>query len=73
MTMIIVFFILWVISGAFAYAIELADECHHFPPKDKYEYKSRIAFACLIGFFGPIGLFVSIMLTGFAAHGLKWK
>jgi len=67
----LIILIIWLVSGAFAYAINFGDVQYMWPKPE--HYRSNLSFSVYIGLFGVFGLLVSLLFTGFAEHGLKWK
>lgn len=59
------------------YGMFFANLQGEFPSASGFEYKEQMAFSAffgiLAGFFGPIGILMAILMTGFAHHGLKVK
>ena len=73
---------IWLVIGylvcAFiCYGLFFADLQGEFPSASGFDYNLQMAFSAffgiLAGFFGPIGILMAILMTGFAHHGLKVK
>ncbi len=61
------YIIFHVICGFVAVGISVAYFRKEYPLLD--EYRKDLGHAIIFGIFGPVGLFVSFVLSGFARHG----
>lgn len=62
----------WLLCGAFAYALTFAHFQREFPTLAERDYYKDRRSAVFSGCLGPIGLLVSISNCGLK-HGLKWR
>lgn len=63
----------WILCGIPTYGISLGYFQREFPTIAEKGYRGNCGFALLIAIFGPIGLIVSFLSSGFAKHGLMWR
>jgi len=72
-----ILFIIWVICSVINYSMLFAYTCGEFPTvaEDLYDENrsSSILFGIILGTFGPVGIFVTYLVTTFAKHGFKFK
>ena len=65
--------ILWIICGVLAYGRTLADFQRSYPIIAHESRRSDMVFAFIIGCTGPIGLFISLLLTIRSKTGWMWR
>lgn len=63
----------WVVCGVLAYGINVAYFQRKFPSIAAEKYREDCAMAVLIAAAGPIALWISYFLSGFAEHGLMYR
>jgi len=61
----------WVVCGILAYGIEMGYLWGEFNLLSEL-WRSFIVLSIFMGVCGPIGLIVSLSLSGFGRHGLKF-
>lgn len=69
----VIIIIVWLVAGAFAYAMYFAEMQATFPSFAKERYREDMGTGILFGLFGVFSFVVIFFATGFAKHGLKWK
>lgn len=69
---IVVFAVVWLVSGVFAYAANFAHFQREYPQLSKRDYAVDRGKSITWGLGGPISLFVELQTSGFK-HGLKWR
>ena len=73
MIWIIIGGIVWIICGVLAYAINFAFCQGNWPSIAEELYRQDMGLSVLAGLFGPIGLAITFLMSGFAEYGLKWR
>jgi hypothetical protein len=68
---VVVAVVVWIVCGAFAYAVHLAFFRTMYPFPDTLRQDQSLA--AFVGLFGPIGLLVALAISGFAEHGIRWR
>ena len=68
----VVLVVIWLVCGSLTYGMLLADFQNSFPTIAKESCRRDKAAGALIGVAGPLGLFMSFFLTGFAEHGIQF-
>jgi hypothetical protein len=63
---------LWIICGVLACRIAFASMQGKFPNVARENYYEDMGDAVLIGLFGPIGLVVAVLKSGFVKHGMNF-
>ena len=67
----------YLVCAFICYGLFFANLQGEFPSASGFEYKEQMASSAIIGilagFFGPIGILMVILMTGFAQHGFKVK
>lgn len=65
--------VVWVVCGAFAYAITLAFFQREFPYTAMGHRLFDAVFSVCMGLLGPFGLLLTLCMYGSAKHGLMWR
>lgn len=67
----------YLICSFICYGLLFANIEGEFPSSSDFAYKDHLAhsifFGMLLGVFGPLGLLMAFLLSGFAHHGFKVK
>lgn len=67
----------YLVCAFICYGVFFANLQGEFPSASGFVYKEQMAFCTLlgilVGFFGPVGILMAILMTGFAHHGFKVK
>ena len=65
---------LWLVCGGLAYAVTFGYFWNEFPAlQDRVQYRMDLTFSIIFSLGGPFTLLLALLLSGFAAHGLKWR
>jgi hypothetical protein len=62
--------VIWTVSGVLTYGIVIATFVHSYPTIGVREH---VWFALVMALLGPFGLFASLVGSGFAKHGLRYR
>lgn len=64
---------LWLVCGVFTAGITVGYFQARYSRFAQEGYREDLAFGCLLGLLGPLGLFMVFFFSGFCEHGLQWK
>lgn len=65
--------LVYIACGVMAYGITFADMQGRYQSIKVESYRTDMSFAVFVGLWGPLGLVVSLFLSGFAEYGVKFK
>lgn len=68
-----IYLVFHLVCGVLAYGIIFADLQRRLPKRGPDYYRRDLSYSVYIGILGPIGLTVSLIVSGFAEHGLKFR
>lgn len=67
----------YLVCAFICYGMFFANLQGEYPSGSEFEYKEHMAqsvfFGAMTGFFGPLGILMAILMTGFAHYGFKVK
>lgn len=63
----------YIISAILTYGIIFGHFQGKFPTLAEKDKRTDMGFACWVALWGPIGLIIGFLLSGFAQHGLKFR